>query len=163
VQPVSSRNTLPKQLALLNPQAFAPAGKESAGIAVVQAMNHQYHLQLAQENGEYCVRLLRYTANYALPPYIPGFTAETKLEIVVSAPWAAEEIVPETELHDNDSIFRIGLDEQHLTELARADGAAVNPEKVGCMTGQDPRKANELQNIAVEEAGWGSRSSWALA
>ena len=115
---------------------FSPEGQESAGIAVVQAMNHQYHLELAQENGEKCVRLLRYTADYALPPYIPGFSAETKREVLRSAPWKDEEIALEIEMHGNDYIFRFGADEGKLTELARADGAAVNPEKVGCMTGE---------------------------
>ena len=115
---------------------FAPEGEESAGVAVVQAMNHQYHLQLARENGGKSVQLLRYTAEYDLPIYIPGFTAETKRELLASAPWNAEEIVLEMELDENDYSFRFGPDEQHLTELARADGAAINPEKVGCMVGE---------------------------
>ena len=53
-----------------------------------------------------------------------------------SAPWQDDEIVLETEMHGNDYIFRFGADEGELTELARADGAAINPEKVGCMTGE---------------------------
>jgi alpha-N-arabinofuranosidase len=40
------------------------------------------------------------------------------------------------ELIENDYIFRYGPDEQHLTELGRADGALINPEKVGCMVGE---------------------------
>jgi len=115
---------------------FSPEGQESAGIAVVQAMNHQYHLELKQENGKKCVQLLRCTAEYALPPYIPGFSAETKREVLQCAPWTDDEIVLEIEMHENEYIFRIGTDEGKLTELARADGAAVNPEKVGCMTGE---------------------------
>ena len=99
-------------------------------------MNHQYHLQLARENGQTVLQLLRFTADYALPPYIPGFTAVTKREVLASAPWEGEEIVLETELCGNDYIFRFGADETQLTELARADGAAINPEKVGCMVGE---------------------------
>ena len=115
---------------------FTPQGSESAGIAVYQAMNHQYHLQLARENGQTLLQLLRYTADYALPPYIPGFTAVTKREVLASAPWESEEIVLEMELCENDYIFRFGAHERQLTELARADGAAINPEKVGCMVGE---------------------------
>ena len=36
----------------------------------------------------------------------------------------------------NDYIVRFGLDEEHLIELGRADGARINPEKVGCMVGE---------------------------
>ena len=115
---------------------FTPENAESAGIAVYQAMNHQYHLQLARENGQTLLQLLRFTADYALPPYIPGFTAVTKREVLATAPWEGEEIVLETELCGNDYIFRFGADETQLTELAHADGAAINPEKVGCMVGE---------------------------
>lgn len=115
---------------------FAPRGTESAGIAVVQAMNHQYHLELAREGEETVLRLLLFTADYALPPYIPGFTSVTKREVLASALWESEEIVLEMELGENGYTFRYGVDEGHLSELARADGAAINPEKVGCMVGE---------------------------
>ena len=115
---------------------FEPHGNESAGIAVVQAMNHQYHLQLAQAEGRTRLELLRFTADYDLPPYIPGFRSVTNRSLLASAPWDSAEIVLEMELNENDYIFRFGPDEQHLTELARADGALINPEKVGCMVGE---------------------------
>ena len=40
------------------------------------------------------------------------------------------------ELKENAYIFRFGPDERHLSELGRADGALINPEKVGCMVGE---------------------------
>ncbi len=115
---------------------FAPERAESAGIAVVQAMNHQYHLQLAQKDGGTVLQLLQFTADYALPPYIPGFTSVTKRRLLAEVPWSEESIVLEMELCDNEYIFRFGADERQLTELARADGAVINPEKVGCMVGE---------------------------
>ena len=115
---------------------FAPENAESAGIAVVQAMNHQYHLQLARRDGETVLQLLQFTADYALPPYIPGFTSVTNRRLLAEVPWSEESIVLEMELCDNDYIFRFGADETQLTELARADGALINPEKVGCMVGE---------------------------
>ena len=115
---------------------FAPEGTESAGIAVVQAMNHQYHLQLAKEGEQTLLQLLRFTADYVLPPYIPGFTSITNCDMLASVPWEDEEIVLEMELNENDYCFRFGSDERHLSELTRADGAAINPEKVGCMVGE---------------------------
>lgn len=115
---------------------FAPEGKESAGLAVYQAMNHQYHLQLAKDGGKTVLQLLRFTADYALQPYIPGFTSVTNCERLAQVPWDEEGIVLEMAFDGNDYSFRYGLNEKELKELARADGAAINPEKVGCMVGE---------------------------
>ena len=115
---------------------FAPESRESAGIAVVQAMNHQLHFQLAKEGEQTLLQLLRFTADYVLPPYIPGFTSITNCDMLASVPWEDEEIVLEMELNENEYCYRFGSDERHLSELTRADGAAINPEKVGCMVGE---------------------------
>ena len=115
---------------------FAPESRESAGIAVVQAMNHQLHFQLAKDGEQTMLQLLRFTADYALPPYIPGFTSTTNRTVLDSAPFDGEEIVLEMEMDENRYIFRYGSKESSLTELACADGAVINPEKVGCMVGE---------------------------
>ncbi len=115
---------------------FTPVGRESAGIAVFQAMNHQFHLELARENGETILRLLQYTSDYELPAYIPGFTSVTNRKVLACVPWTGEEIVLEAELDENRYFFRYGRDERELAQLACADGAVINPEKVGCMVGE---------------------------
>ena len=115
---------------------FAPLLSESAGIAVVQAMNHQFHLELACVDGKTVVQLVQFTADYALPPYIPGFTSTTNRTVLASAPFDGEEIVLEMEMDENRYIFRYGREKSSLTELACADGAVINPEKVGCMVGE---------------------------
>ena len=116
--------------------AFAPEGGESAGIAVTQAMNHQVHLQLAQEGGQKKIQLLLFTADYALPPYIPGFTSVTNRTLIAEVPWEGDSVVLQMELCENDYCFSFGADEDSLTELGRVDGALINPEKVGCMVGE---------------------------
>ena len=115
---------------------FDPAEGESAGIAVAQAMNHQVHLQLTQESGEKKLQLLLFTADYDLPPYLPGFRSVTNRAVLAESPCEAQDLVLEMELNENDYIFRFGPDEGHLTEFGRADGARINPEKVGCMVGE---------------------------
>lgn len=115
---------------------FTPAGDESAGIAIVQAMNHQFHLELSRENGQNVVQLLQYTADYDLQPYIPGFTSTTNRTVLACAPFDGEEIILEMELDENRYVFRYGADEKDLADLACADGAVINPEKVGCMVGE---------------------------
>ena len=115
---------------------FTPVNDESAGIAIVQAMNHQFHLELARENGQIVVQLLQYTADYDLQPYFPGFTSTTNRTLLGCAPFDGEEIILEMELDENRYVFRYGTDEKDLAELACADGAVINPEKVGCMVGE---------------------------
>ena len=115
---------------------FTPVNDESAGIAIVQAMNHQFHLELARENGQTVVQLLQYTADYDLQPYFPGFTSTTNRTLLGCAPFDGEEIILEMELDENRYVFRYGTDEKDLAELACADGAVINPEKVGCMVGE---------------------------
>ena len=115
---------------------FAPAKEESAGIAVVQAMNHQFHLELACADGQTVVQLLQFTADYDLQPYFPGFTSTTNRTVLASAPFDGEEIILEMELNENCYIFRYGTQESGFKEFARADGAVINSEKVGCMVGE---------------------------
>ena len=116
--------------------AFEPEGQETAGIAVVQAMNHQIHLQLAQEDGQKKVQLLLFTADYELPPYIPGFTSVTNCSRIAEAPWENGSLILQMELHENDCRFSYGSEENSLKELGSIDGALINPEKVGCMVGE---------------------------
>ena len=114
---------------------FLPKGQESAGLAVVQAMNHQYHLERALSQGRQVLRLLVYTADYNVPPYFPGFTSETHREVIAEVPWEAEEIVLQYEIEGERFAVRYGETKEDLKELCIADGELINPEKVGCMTG----------------------------
>ncbi len=115
---------------------FTPEGKESAGIAIVQAMNHQLHLELAREDGRTFVQLVLFTSDFEVPPYLPGFCSVTNRRILASKPWEGSEIVLEMELDQNSYRFSCGMDEEHMELLCEADGALINPEKVGCMTGE---------------------------
>lgn len=114
---------------------FTPSGTESAGIAVVQAMNHQYHLERTVSEGRQMVRLVLCTAEYPCPPYFPGFTSKTTAEVVAEAPWDGDEIVLQIEMQGERFTMRYGEDRETLRELTVADGALINPEKVGCMAG----------------------------
>ena len=115
--------------------AFTPAGTESAGLAVVQAMNHQFHLERAVQDGEQVVRLVRLTSDFDLQPYMPGFTGVTHRDVLACAPWDGADIVLRFELRGEDFTAYYGSGEDSLTALGQADGADINPEKVGCMVG----------------------------
>ena len=77
---------------------FMPENDESAGLAIVQAMNHQMHLERAEENGKQVLRLVMYTSDFTCPPYFPGFESETHREILAETEWKEKEIVLEIEM-----------------------------------------------------------------
>ena len=114
---------------------FAPEGSESAGMAVVQAMNHQYHLERALSDGKQVLRLVLCTAEYPCPPYFPGFTSRTTRKTVAEAAWSDAEVVLQIEMAGEEFTIRYGHSRDALTTLCVADGSLINPEKVGCMAG----------------------------
>lgn len=114
---------------------FLPKGAETAGLAVVQALNHQYHLERAVEDGRQVVRLVCCTADYEVPPYLPGFVSVTKRQVIARAPWEEQQIVLRMKLDGERFIASYGSTESDLRRLCEADGKRINPEKVGCMSG----------------------------
>jgi len=114
---------------------FTPLEAESAGVAIVQAMNHQIHFERAVSEGQQVLRLVVVSADYAQPPYFPGFTSETHRRVLCEKPWESDEAVLGMELNGEDFQFFAGEDEDHMEFFAKADGTEINPEKVGCMVG----------------------------
>lgn len=114
---------------------FMPEEQESAGLAIVQAMNHQLHLQRAVKDGRQVLQLVQVTADYDRPPYFPGFTSETYQEIIAEINWEQADIVLQVDMNGEYFAVRYGTDESALQELCAADGGIINPEKVGCMSG----------------------------
>lgn len=114
---------------------FLPEGNESAGLAVVQAMNHQLHVERALVDGKQVIRAVQVTADYDLPPYIPGFCSTTNTRILADAIYDKKEIIIKLSIQGEDFIISYGEDENKLVELCHFDGKLINPEKVGCMTG----------------------------
>jgi alpha-N-arabinofuranosidase len=102
---------------------------------VVQAMNHQYHLERALVDGNQVLRLLRYTAEYPCPPYFPGFTSKTSCEVVTQAEWNLPSVVLQIDMEGETFTVRYGTGREALKTLCVADGSLINPEKVGCMAG----------------------------
>lgn len=115
--------------------SFMPEGQESAGLAVVQAMNHQYHLERAVQDGKQVVRLLLYTSDFELQPFMPGFTSKTHREVIASAVWEESEIILQIKIAHEKFTISYGSNCDSLKELCVADGSRINPEIVGCMVG----------------------------
>lgn len=114
---------------------FMPDGKESAGMAVVQAMNHQFHLERAVSDGMQVIRLIQVTADFALQPYMPGFESTTNFRELASVPWPDQDVILQIQMRQETFTVRYGAKPDSLKELYVADGGIINPEIVGCMTG----------------------------
>lgn len=114
---------------------FMPMGRESAGIAAVQAMNHQLHIERGVSDGQQVVRVVLVTADYDRPPYFPGFVAQTNRQILAEEVWEKDSVILQLEMDGQDFTVRIGAKEGSLKEICKADGSLINPEKVGCMCG----------------------------
>lgn len=114
---------------------FYPQYTESAGLAVVQAMNHQLHVERVNDEGRQLIRAVVVTCDYEQPPFIPGFKSETHCEVVAAKQYDDENIVIQVDIQAEEFTISYGKDENSLTKLCIVDGGIINPEKVGCMTG----------------------------
>lgn len=114
---------------------FMPEEGESAGVAVVQAMNHQMILERTCKDGKQILQFVVNTADYNVPPYFPGFTCENKSMILAECEWNESDIVLQIKMEGEKFTISYGASKDLLKELLISDGKMINPEKVGCMTG----------------------------
>ena len=114
---------------------FVPTGKEAAGLAVVQAMNHQVRVEMTRSHGRRVLQVVVVTTDFEVPPYFPEFTCQTNTRVAAEIPWEGEEAVLQIQLEGQRWTFRCGQELDHLVDLAVVDGKELNPEKVGGMVG----------------------------
>lgn len=135
---------------------FMPKENECAGLVVMQAMNHQFIVERAIEDGRQVLRAVSYTAEYELPPYFPGFSSKTNRNVLISVPYETANVVLQIEMQGENFIVCYGQQKDELKELCTFDGNIINPEKVGCMTGTllgmfASANGNESDNYAAFE------------
>lgn len=114
---------------------FTPSDQETAGIAIVQAFNHQYHLEKALVNGQQVVQIVLYATDYVGLPFIPGFNATTHCQVVASVPYNKADVVLKVEGNGKHYIFSYGENEDDMHLLMDCDATLINTEQVGCMVG----------------------------
>ena len=115
--------------------SFMPEGNESAGLALVQAMNHQLQIFRCIEGGKQVLKATVITADYEIPPFIPGFASTTNKNVIACVSYDKQDIVLQLKMQGEDFTVCYGENESDLTELCKVDGRIINPEIVGCMTG----------------------------
>ncbi len=114
---------------------FKPEGNETAGLAVVQALNHQLHIERCAHDGKQVLRVVQVTCDYDKPPYMPGFTSKTEKKVCTEVPYEGDRVVLRITMDGEDWHIFCGETGDSMAELCAFDGRILNPEKVGCMTG----------------------------
>ncbi len=114
---------------------FMPHGKESAGLAITQAMNHQIHIERAIEDGKQVLRVVLVTAEYEGYSFFPGFSSTTNCEVICRVPYDEEDIVMSIDMNRQVYTISYGKDAESMKELCVTDGRLINTERVGCMSG----------------------------
>lgn len=116
---------------------FAPEGKEAAGILIMQAENHHYRVEMfSDDRGKKWIRLVLTTADFQVPPHIPGFESKTKEQELACVPWNKTDVFFTLKVRGQDYSFYYGEDPTHETPLMKhGDGRLINPEIVSGMMG----------------------------
>ena len=114
---------------------FLPTGQESAGMALVQQMNHQYHFERVCEDGKGYLRVVLCREKFSSRPYLPGFTSETMCELIAKVPYEQESVLLTIEGHGREYRFLYGTSAEDMTQIAEGDAALISTEQIGCMTG----------------------------
>ena len=114
----------------------AASENETAGLAIVQASNHQLRFERTAIGGRQIVRVVLATCAYDIMPHMPNFKGQTTETVLAAADVPDTELVLEIRQNGQDVGFYFGSDENALKLLAdQVDCRQINPEKVGGMIG----------------------------
>lgn len=114
---------------------FVPQGTEEAGIAVLQAYNHELRFGRCTADGKQVLRAISVTAEFSGRPYFPGFESRLIKTVIAEKEYDAADVVLRITMDGEDWHLFSGPSEEELTEFGTFDGHILNPEVVGCMTG----------------------------
>lgn len=115
---------------------FMPENNDCAGLAIMQASNHQYKVQRVCVDGKQLLQLVLVTAEFAVPAHIPGFTSTTTQTVLKEIPWESADVVIRLTAKGQDYNFYCGTSKEDMAVLyEHADGKVINPEIVGGMVG----------------------------
>lgn len=114
----------------------AAAVNETAGLAIVQASNHQFRLERAMIGDRQVVRVVQVTCEFNRPPHLPDFESQTTALVLAELDVPGTAVVLAIRQQGQQVDFFAGPDEDNLETLyGPADGRVINPERVGGMIG----------------------------
>jgi alpha-N-arabinofuranosidase len=109
---------------------------ETAGLAIMQACNHQFRLERTMENGKQILRLIQCTSEINGYPHQPNFQCSTTEIELAKKEVEGREMILTITAEGQSHNFYYGTHEENLQLLyANADGRKLNPESVGGMVG----------------------------
>ena len=115
---------------------FAPQNKETAGLIIMQASNHQFRVEKVLENGQPVLRLIRLTTVQEGLPFLPGYKAETTEKVLESHPVGEGPLyIRMEERRQTINFYYKEGDSPEKKFDVTADGAEINPEEIGGMIG----------------------------
>lgn len=115
---------------------FEPKGNDTAGLVILQASNHHYRVERAMAEGVQILRLVLSESRMTVPPHFPEFDSRTRECVLAVVPYSQKTVVIRVDANKQCYHFYYGKDEDSMVCLyEQADGRAINPEIVGCMTG----------------------------
>lgn len=114
---------------------FLPNEGESAGLAMVRAMNYQLHFERTCRDGKQLLQLVLTTGDFNTLPFIPGFKCDNKAQILAEVPYEGSDIVLRCSMNQLAFTFSYGTSKDDLKVLAVVDGHVICPRVLGCMTG----------------------------
>ena len=115
---------------------FAPREGEAAGIMLLQAANHQLRLENTCIQGRYMLRLVQATTKQKGLPFLPGYEAQTKEEVLVEQEINTDILSFRVKARKQQYTFFCGVNEYTLKPMGPAvDVRNINPEEIGGMIG----------------------------
>lgn len=115
--------------------SYSPVSSDTAGLALVQAFNNQYHLELAKVDGVQYVQVVLSTTEFNGLPFLPFFESNTTSQVIAKVPYEAKDICLKIVCKDKEYTFLYGESEDSYIELCKGDVTLINTEQVGCMVG----------------------------
>ncbi len=109
---------------------------ETAGLAVVQATNHQFRLERTWEAGKQVIRLILCTCEFKGFQFMPDFTSKTtQLELAKTEVGHRDIYLKITAVGQAHSFYYGNSTDHFIPLYENADGGLINPESVGGMVG----------------------------
>lgn len=118
---------------------FVPQDKEAAGIAVMQASNHQFRFEVVRNQQNYWLRLILVQTDFNGPSYLPTYQAQTTEKLVAKVPIDLNILQNglELRLQATGQNYRfMYCNEGNWQDIcSNIDARLINPEKISCMVG----------------------------
>lgn len=114
---------------------FMPAEGESAGLALVRAMNYQMHLERVCLDGKQLLQFILTIGDFKVPPHFPNFHCTNTRTVLAECVYNEADIVLQIKIEHQKFTVSYGVSKDTLKELIVTDGKLICNEQIGCMTG----------------------------